>query len=150
MDVHSPPAALARGCRQINMYVDARPVARPRIAAARPGRATPAPSRGGAAIRQAVSGPVKGDLVNSRTLAGAALASAAAIPRLCAGDRGGSIIITSSAAGLKAYPHCGPYVSAEHGVVGLMRTLALELAADLIRANSVHPTNVDTALIHNY
>jgi (+)-trans-carveol dehydrogenase len=73
----------------------------------------------------------------------------AAIPHLRAGGRGGSIIITSSAAGLKAYPHCGPYVSAKHGVVGLMRTLALELAADRIRANSVHPTNVDTALIRN-
>lgn len=70
----------------------------------------------------------------------------AAIPHLRAGGRGGSIIITSSAAGLKAYAHCGPYVAAKHGVVGLMRTLAVELAPASIRANSIHPTNVDTAL----
>jgi (+)-trans-carveol dehydrogenase len=73
----------------------------------------------------------------------------AAIPHLRAGGRGGSIIITSSAAGLKAYANCGPYVAAKHGVVGLMRTLAIELAPAFIRANSIHPTNVDTALINN-
>jgi (+)-trans-carveol dehydrogenase len=41
------------------------------------------------------------------------------------------------------------YVSAKHGVVGLMRTLANELAPDLIRVNTVHPTSVDTPMIHN-
>jgi (+)-trans-carveol dehydrogenase len=34
-------------------------------------------------------------------------------------------------------------------VVGLMRTLALELAPEMIRVNSVHPTSVDTDMIHN-
>jgi len=47
---------------------------------------------------------------------------------LIAGDRGGSIILTSSAPGLKAYQNIVHYASAKHGVVGLMRTLALELA----------------------
>ena len=43
----------------------------------------------------------------------------------------------------------GHYVAAKHGVVGLMRTLALELAPDYIRVNSVHPTSVNTDMIQN-
>jgi len=62
---------------------------------------------------------------------------------------GGSIIITSSVCGLKGMPNIGHYVAAKHGVVGLMRTLALELAPDMIRVNSVHPTSVDTDMIQN-
>src|SRR6201987_5751827 len=65
-------------------------------------------------------------------------AAKAAIPHLRAGGRGGSIILTSSDAGLKAYQNLGHYVAAKHGVIGLMRTLALELAADLIRVHSIH------------
>jgi SDR family mycofactocin-dependent oxidoreductase len=72
----------------------------------------------------------------------------AAIPHLRAAG-GGSIILTSSTAGLQALPNTGHYNSAKHGVVGLMRTLALELAPDLIRVNSVHPTAVDTDMIQN-
>ena len=72
----------------------------------------------------------------------------AAIPHLRAAG-GGSIILTSSAAGLMAYPNIAHYVSAKHGVVGLMRTLALELAPDMIRVNSIHPTQVDTPMIQN-
>ena len=52
----------------------------------------------------------------------------AAIAHLIAGGHGGSIVLTSSAAGLKAIAEIAHYVSAKHGVVGLMRTLALELA----------------------
>jgi SDR family mycofactocin-dependent oxidoreductase len=73
----------------------------------------------------------------------------AAIPHLRAGGRGGSIILTSSAAGLKGIQNIGHYVAARHGVVGLMRTLALELAPDMIRVNSVHPASVDTLMIQN-
>jgi (+)-trans-carveol dehydrogenase len=76
-------------------------------------------------------------------------AAKAAIPHLRAGGRGGSIILTSSAAGLKALENGAHYVAAKHGVVGLMRTLALELAPDMIRVNSVHPTTVDTAMVQN-
>ncbi|HEY3749237.1 MAG TPA: mycofactocin-coupled SDR family oxidoreductase [Pseudonocardiaceae bacterium] len=72
-----------------------------------------------------------------------------AIPHLIAGGRGGAIVLTSSAAGLMAYPNVAHYVSAKHGVVGLMRTLALELAPHSIRVNSIHPTQVDTAMIMN-
>ena len=73
----------------------------------------------------------------------------AAIPHLIEGGHGGSIIITSSAAGLQAYQNIAHYVSAKHGVVGLMRTLALELAPHFIRVNSLHPTQVDTPMIQN-
>jgi SDR family mycofactocin-dependent oxidoreductase len=72
----------------------------------------------------------------------------AAIPHLRAAG-GGSIVLTSSTAGLMAIPQIGHYTSAKHGVVGLMRTLALELAPDMIRVNSVHPTAVDTDMIQN-
>jgi SDR family mycofactocin-dependent oxidoreductase len=73
----------------------------------------------------------------------------AAIPHLKAAGRGGSIILISSAAGLKGIQNIGHYVAARHGVVGLMRTLALELAPDMIRVNSVHPSSVDTVMIQN-
>jgi (+)-trans-carveol dehydrogenase/(-)-trans-carveol dehydrogenase len=58
-------------------------------------------------------------------------------------------VITSSDAGLKAYPNLAHYVSAKHGVVGLMRTLALELAPHFIRVNSLHPSTVNTDMIQN-
>jgi SDR family mycofactocin-dependent oxidoreductase len=81
-------------------------------------------------------------------LTGAWHAAKAAIPHLRA-NGGGSMILTSSTAGLMAIPHIGHYTSAKHGVVGLMRTLALELAPDMIRVNSVHPTSVNTDMIQN-
>jgi NAD(P)-dependent dehydrogenase (short-subunit alcohol dehydrogenase family) len=40
-------------------------------------------------------------------------------------------------------------VAAKHGIVGLMRTLANELAPYSIRVNTIHPTNVDTIMIQN-
>jgi (+)-trans-carveol dehydrogenase len=73
----------------------------------------------------------------------------AAVPHIIEGGRGGSIIMTSSTAGLMGFPNFAHYVSAKHGVVGLMRTLALELAPHSIRVNSIHPTSVDTGMIHN-
>lgn len=74
---------------------------------------------------------------------------AAAIPHIKAGERGGSIIMTSSVAGLSALSNLVHYVAAKHGVVGLMRTLALELAPHQIRVNSIHPTTVDTPMVNN-
>ncbi|MFY9888433.1 MAG: mycofactocin-coupled SDR family oxidoreductase [Streptosporangiaceae bacterium] len=88
------------------------------------------------------------DMIDTN-LTGVWHAAKAAIPHLKAGGRGGSIIITSSAAGLMAMQNIGHYVTAKHGLVGLMRTLALELAPDSIRVNSLHPTTVNTAMIQN-
>lgn len=73
----------------------------------------------------------------------------AAIPHIKAGGNGGSIILTSSTAGIKPYANMSHYVAAKHGVVGLMKTLTLELAGDNIRVNSIHPTQVDTDMIQN-
>jgi (+)-trans-carveol dehydrogenase len=73
----------------------------------------------------------------------------AALPHIRAGGRGGSIVITSSTAGLIPYANSAPYVSSKHGVVGFMRTLALELAPEMIRVNTIHPTQVDTPMIMN-
>lgn len=73
----------------------------------------------------------------------------AAAPAVVEGGRGGSIILTSSIAGLMAYPNLAAYVAAKHGVVGLMRNLAVELAPHRIRVNSIHPSNVDTPMIDN-
>jgi NAD(P)-dependent dehydrogenase (short-subunit alcohol dehydrogenase family) len=73
----------------------------------------------------------------------------AGVPHLLEGGRGGSIILTSSVGGLKAYPRVGHYVSAKHGVVGLMRSFAVELGQHSIRVNSVHPTHVNSPMLMN-
>ena len=73
----------------------------------------------------------------------------AGVPHMIAGGRGGSIILTSSVGGLKAYPHCGSYVAAKHGVVGVMRSFAVELGQHMIRVNTVNPTHVSTPMIMN-
>lgn len=73
----------------------------------------------------------------------------AAIPHLIEGGRGGAMILTSSVAGLKGWENQAHYVSAKHAVVGLMRTLARELAPHSIRVNTVHPTSVNTDMLLN-
>jgi SDR family mycofactocin-dependent oxidoreductase len=73
----------------------------------------------------------------------------AAVPHLLSGARGGSIILTSSVGGMKAHPHTGHYIAAKHGVVGLMRTFAVELGPHSIRVNSIHPTQVNTPMAMN-
>ena len=59
---------------------------------------------------------------------------------------GGSIICISSTAGIKGLPYLAPYVAAKHGVVGIAKTMANELAAHKIRVNTVHPTGVRTPM----
>lgn len=72
----------------------------------------------------------------------------AAIPQLKA-QGGGSITITSSAAGLIAFYGLPGYVASKHGVIGLAKALAAQLAPDWIRVNVVCPTNVATPMLHN-
>lgn len=62
---------------------------------------------------------------------------------------GGAMTLTSSIAGLRGLVGVAHYTAAKHGVVGLMRSLAKELAPYNIRVNTVHPTNVDTPMIQN-
>ena len=76
-----------------------------------------------------------------------------AIPSMIEHGRGGAIVLTSSTAGLNGI--CGPtrgglgYTAAKHGVVGLMRSYANDLAPHRIRVNSVHPTGVNTPMVVN-
>ena len=72
----------------------------------------------------------------------------AALPHLIAGG-GGSVILTSSVLGLRASANSVHYNTAKHGVVGIMRSVANEFARHQIRANSVHPTLVNTLMIQN-
>src|SRR6201994_3832220 len=75
----------------------------------------------------------------------------AGVPHILAGGRGGSIILTSSVNGFKAYTNLllGHYVASKHGVVGLMRAFAVELGQYMIRVNSIHPTFVSTPMVMN-
>ena len=74
----------------------------------------------------------------------------AALPAMLQAGNGGSIVITSSTGGMKGLPGIGAhYGAAKHGVVGLMRTVANELAPHFIRVNTVHPTGVNTPMIAN-
>jgi SDR family mycofactocin-dependent oxidoreductase len=71
----------------------------------------------------------------------------AAVPPMVEQRRGGSVIITSSVAGLFGFPNLSNYSAAKHGVIGLMRCLTQELAPHMIRVNTVNPTTVDTPMV---
>lgn len=70
----------------------------------------------------------------------------AAVPHLGSGC---AIVITSSIAGMKGLANNTHYTAAKHGVMGLMRSLANEVAPRGIRVNCVNPTNVDTRMLFN-
>lgn len=71
---------------------------------------------------------------------------AAAAPHIIEAGNGGSIIITSSVAGIKSLPAQAHYGAAKHGVVGLAKTAAIELGEYDIRVNTIHPWGVDTVM----
>ncbi|HEX6393834.1 MAG TPA: mycofactocin-coupled SDR family oxidoreductase [Acidimicrobiales bacterium] len=73
----------------------------------------------------------------------------ACVPHMLSAGHGGSIVITSSMAGLKGLANTAHYTAAKHGVVGLMKVFAAELATQGIRVNCVHPTSVNTDMLHN-
>ncbi len=74
-----------------------------------------------------------------------------AVPSMVAAERGGSIVLVSSTAGLVGIGGASNgglgYAASKHGVVGLMRTYANNLAPHSIRVNSVHPTGVATPMV---
>jgi NAD(P)-dependent dehydrogenase (short-subunit alcohol dehydrogenase family) len=61
---------------------------------------------------------------------------------------GGAIVNTASSAGVTGIPNVALYTASKHGVVGLTKATALELAASKIRVNAVAPGPVDTGLLH--
>jgi SDR family mycofactocin-dependent oxidoreductase len=73
----------------------------------------------------------------------------AGAPEIIKGGNGGAIVLTSSTAGLKPLHTLGHYVASKHGVIGLARNLANELAPHKIRVNAIAPTNVDTVMLKN-
>ena len=73
----------------------------------------------------------------------------ACLPGMVERGRGGSVVLISSAAGLVAIPGAASYIAAKHGVVGLMKALAVDLGAHDIRVNAVHPGGVDTPMVMN-
>jgi SDR family mycofactocin-dependent oxidoreductase len=87
------------------------------------------------------------DAVIGVNLSGTWRSLRAVIPAMIEAGNGGSIVVVSSAAGLKATPGNGHYSAAKHGLVGLTNTLAIELGEFAIRVNSIHPYSVDTPMI---
>ena len=78
----------------------------------------------------------------SITLGGAFLTAKYAAPMMKGAGRG-AIVITSSTAGQYGYPNRAPYAAAKWGVIGLMKTLAMELGPFGIRANAICPGSVE-------
>jgi (+)-trans-carveol dehydrogenase len=69
------------------------------------------------------------------------------VPRVVAAGRAASLVLTSSVGGLKGGANCGHYNASKHGVIGLMKTLAIEYGPLGIRVNAVCPTNVNTPML---
>lgn len=89
------------------------------------------------------------DTVVDVNMKGVWQAAKAVIPRMIEQGEGGSIILTSSVAGLGPLAGMTHYAASKHGVTGLARNMANELAEHNIRVNSVHPTTVLTPMIDN-
>ncbi len=86
------------------------------------------------------------DKVIAVNLKGVWLGCKYVIPKM---EEGGSVVITSSVAGLKGFAGLGPYVASKHAIVGIMRTAALEFAEKNIRVNTVHPGPVNNRMMRS-
>ena len=88
------------------------------------------------------------DQVMAVNVKGPFLGLKAAVPALAARG-GGSIVITSSVAGVRGAPGVAPYVTSKHAVIGMMKSAALEFAGQNIRVNTVNPSPVDTRMMRS-
>ena len=88
------------------------------------------------------------DQVIGVNVKGVFLGIQAAVPAL-AKRGGGSIVITSSVAGVKGSPGIGPYCASKHAVIGLMKSAAQEYAGQNIRVNTVNPSPVETRMMRS-
>jgi SDR family mycofactocin-dependent oxidoreductase len=86
------------------------------------------------------------DVTIGMNLTGSFLTAKAAIPIMLEQGTGGSITFTGSVAGVRGLPFLADYAAAKHGVVGLSKVLANELAPHWIRCNTVHPFGVQSGL----
>lgn len=86
------------------------------------------------------------DRVIAVNLKGVWLGCQMVIPKM---KNGGSVILTSSVAGLKGFKNLAPYVASKHAVTGIMRSAALEFADRNIRVNSVHPGPVNNRMMRS-
>jgi NAD(P)-dependent dehydrogenase (short-subunit alcohol dehydrogenase family) len=86
------------------------------------------------------------DKVISVNVKGTWLGNKYVLPKM---NEGGSIIMTSSVAGLLGFANLGAYVTSKHAVVGIMRTTAIEAAPLKIRVNSVHPAPVNNRMMRS-
>jgi (+)-trans-carveol dehydrogenase len=73
----------------------------------------------------------------------------AGVPHIEAGGRGGAVVLVSSVAAYLPYGNTAHYSAAKAGLVALMRILAMELAPQSIRVNTIHPTIVATPMVLN-
>lgn len=85
------------------------------------------------------------DRILDTNLLGSALVARACIPALRKRG-GGSIIFTSSVAALRGRPGAAMYAASKAGLLGLARSLALEVATDHIRVNSILPGSISTPM----
>lgn len=88
------------------------------------------------------------DKVIAVNVRGVWLALKYAIPEI-ARRGGGSIVITSSVAGIHGSAGVSPYVTSKHAVIGLMRSAALECAPQNIRVNTVNPSPIETRMMRS-
>ncbi len=84
------------------------------------------------------------DKVVAVNLKGVWLGCKHVIPKM---KRGGSVMITSSVAGLKGFAGLGAYVATKHAIIGIMRVAALENAERKIRVNTIHPGPVNNDMM---
>jgi len=88
------------------------------------------------------------DQVMAVNVKGPFLGLKAAVPAL-AKRGGGSVLITSSVAGIRGTASVAPYVTSKHAVIGMMKSAALEFAPQNIRVNTVNPSPVETRMMRS-